>query len=142
MSITSANGVFMIQIPGLFPVPVQIQGFSTDDAFDAEVLTLTQSVMGVDGKKSTGFVFELYTQNVTLQADSSSHAVFDGWADAMRAARDDYPANGVITLPGLGQSFVLTNGSLQEYTPVPDAKKILQPRKFKIVWESVTASPA
>jgi len=140
MSITSANAVFMISIPGVFPTPVQIQGFATDDVFDSEQLTLTQSVIGIDGKKSTGFVFELYGQNITLQADSQSFKVFDAWAAAMRVAREDYPANATIVLTATNQSFTLTNGSLESYTPVPDGKKVLQPRKYKITWESVTPS--
>lgn len=138
MSITSANSVFMLAIPGLYPVPQQLQGYAADDAFTTTPVKLTESVIGVDGRKSSGFVFSLYEMEITLQADSPSRRIFDYWAQAMRVARDDYPANATISLPGISKAFTLSNGSLEEYPVMPDAKKTLQPTKYKITWESIT----
>jgi len=35
----------------------------------------------------------------------------------------------------------MTKGALSGFAPTPDGKKVLQPRKFKITWESIVAAP-
>ena len=35
----------------------------------------------------------------------------------------------------------MNNGVLSGYKPISDAKKVLQPRKFSITWESVNPLP-
>jgi hypothetical protein len=37
--------------------------------------------------------------------------------------------------------FVLTNGGLQNYKPMPGVKKILQPQPYRIVWNRCVAIP-
>jgi hypothetical protein len=46
-----------------------------------------------------------------------------------------------VTLTSVGKSFALITGFLSRYKPVPDAKKILQPQKFRITWQSVLPVP-
>lgn len=139
-SITAANAVFMLSITGLFTVPQQLQGFAADDVFDTEAIEPAEVVMGVDGKLSGGFVYVPTKQNITLQADSGSVDLFEQWQKAQRAARDLYYAQGSVVLPGLSKAYTMTRGILSSYSPLADAKKTLQPRKFAITWESV--SPA
>lgn len=138
--ITAANATFMLSITTLFPAPVQLQGFAADDIFDTEEIESVEVSMGVDGKLSGGFVFKAVPQGITLQADSSSMALFDTWWGAMQFGRQVFFANGVVILPSIGTKWAMTNGLLTRYKPTPDAKKILQPRKFGITWESI--SPA
>ena len=52
--ITSSSAVFMLSVPLVFPVPQQLQGFSTDDAFDTDSVEPGETKMGVDGIFSAG----------------------------------------------------------------------------------------
>lgn len=140
-SITSANAVLMLSINSLYPVPQQLQGFAADDIFDMGDMSIAETSMGVDGKLSAGFVFVPVPQSITLQADSDSNLIFDAWFAAQKAAREVYRANGIVRLSALGMSYTLTNGVLTGYKPIADAKKMLQPRKYSIVWESVIGAP-
>ena len=140
MSITGANAIYTIAIPGLFPIPQLLQGFAADDVFDTDTLESVETLMGVDGNLSAGFVFVPVKQGISIQADSISGAIFDQWYAAQQAIQDTYSAIGVIIQPTLGLKFALSNGYLTSYKPVADTKKLIQPRKFGITWNSI--SPA
>lgn len=140
MSITSANSVFMLAVPDLFPVPVKLQGYSADDAFMADAVVVAETLMGVDGKLSAGYVPNPTVITVTLQADSPSIALFEAVVQAMQAARDTYALSATIAIPGVSRAYACVKGFLTEYKPMPDAKKLLQPVTYKITFESVTAS--
>lgn len=139
--ITSANAVFIISVPRVLPVPQQIQGFSADDIFDFEDVDATETMMGVDGVLSGGMIYTPKPQNVSLQADSASITFFDAWYTAMQANVATYTAVGNITLTSVGKSWTLVNGFLRRYKPLPDAKKVLQPQRFRIEWQSVLPTP-
>lgn len=136
-SITSANAVFLITIPSLYAVPQQLQGFSSDEIFATEPLESAETLMGVDGKQSSGFVFVAISQTIMLQADSVSNQVFDNWWASQRQVKDVYLANGSIALPSIGLKYTMTNGALKSYQPVADAGKTLKPRKYTISWENI-----
>ena len=141
-SITSANAVLTIAVATIFPIPQQIQGFATDDIYDIPAIKSVEVMMGVDGVLSAGFVYVAIVQEITLQADSASNAFFDTWWTQMQAAQDVYPASGLIKLPGIATKFTQTRGFLTGYKPAPGAKKVLQPRKYEITWQSIAPSPA
>lgn len=140
-SITAANAIFLLQIPGVFPIPLQLQGFSADDIFDFDPLTPVETSMGVDGILSGGFVNVPVKQSITLQADSASNNIFDLWQAAQKTALDTLIANGTVWLISIGTKWAMSTGFLTTYPPVPGAGKILKPRKFEITWESVSPSP-
>jgi hypothetical protein len=141
MSITAASAIVSIGIPLLFPTPQQLQGFAPDAVFDIPAIKSAEATIGVDGKKSAGFVFVLVPIQYMLQADSNSNSFFDTWHAQNTAAQDDYAASGLILVPSIGTKYILTNGSLTEWKPGPDAKKLLQPRRHEITWESIQAAP-
>lgn len=140
-SITSANAVIYLSITGLFPVPQQLQGFAADDITDLGDMASAETSMGVDGKLSAGFVHVPVPQGIMLQADSASNGLFDAWFAAQQAAGEVYFANGIIRYPSVKRTYTLTNGVLTSFKPAADAKKMLQPRKYSITWESVVGSP-
>lgn len=140
-SISSANSVFMLAVNTVYPVPQMLQGYSTDDAFDADAIEPAEVRMGVDGKLSAGFVYVPVRIGVTLQADSPSVQIFDTWYAAQKALSDVYFANGLIRLPSLQRSYVLSNGILTGYVPLPSAKRTLDPLKFMVTFESVVGAP-
>ncbi|WP_267550380.1 phage tail fiber protein [Rhizobium rhizogenes] len=138
-SLTAANAVITLTIPGLFNSPVQIQGFTADNVYEMPTVELTQTAMGVDGYLSAGFVFNPIDQTFSIQADSNANVIFDTWAATMLTQRDTFRVSGETTLKSIGRSFICTNGALISWAPAPAAQKILAPRQALIRWQSVTA---
>ena len=136
-TITSANSIVTLSVAGLYPVPQQLQGYAADRAWESGNLTMTESKMSVDGRKSSGYIFNLVEQTFTLQADSPSRAVFTAIINAMRAAREIYVISGTITLPATGESFICTNGTLKDSKMLPNAGKVLDQMDYVIEWESI-----
>ncbi|MGJ2408995.1 hypothetical protein ACR8FJ_22855, partial [Salmonella enterica subsp. enterica serovar Paratyphi A] len=99
------------------------------------------TAMGVDRLLSGGFVFTPVEQNFSLQADSVSNFIFGQWAAAMINNRDVFTANGQTTLTSVNRTYVSTKGYLVNKSPLPTAARILQPRRYMIRWERVTANP-
>ena len=138
-TITAANAVVMFSIPGLFPIPQQLQGFAADDVFDTDPIESAEVLMGVDGNLSAGFVYVPIQQSYALQADSPSVFIFDTWWAAQQQIKDIFFANASVQLPSLNKKWVMTRGVLTNYKTAPDARKILQPQKFRISWQSSLA---
>lgn len=140
-SLTSANSVIMLTIPGIFDTPQQIQGYSADDIFDTAQVSNAETSMGIDGRLSAGWIPAPKVQTFTLQADSQSVSFIDQWILEESQNREKFPANGTILLTAVGTSYQMVRGFLTSANIMPDAKKILQPRKFVITWESIVGSP-
>jgi hypothetical protein len=131
----------MLGVKGLYTTPQQLQGFSDGDAYSVDSVDVAEVVMGVDGVMSSGYVPQIKTMNIVLQADSASNTFFEAWYAAQEAAKETYAAFGVIRQPGVSRSYILTNGVLVGYSALSDGKKILQPRKFSIKWTSIVGAP-
>lgn len=140
--ITSSNSVLTIGVTDLFPTPVQLQGFAQDDAYSISTIETSENMVGVDGIKSSGFLPTLKEMEVTLQADSPSIGFFEAWFNAQENSQSQLPAFGTLLQPSVGLSYALTNGTLKGFTPIAQAKKVLQPRRFSIVWQGVSGAPA
>ena len=140
-TLTSANSAFTLQIVNLYPVPQSLQGFATDDAFAVEDVSPVEAMMGVDGRISFGYTPYPTKINITFQGDSDSIDIFDNWISAMLASREVYIANAAISIPGTGKKYVMTKGGLTGGASMPAVKKILQPRKFEITFESCLPAP-
>jgi len=139
-TLTAANSILMLSIDGLFAVPQQLQGFAADDIFDTDSVAPAETSMGVDGKLSGGWVPQEIKQNITLQADSRSVDLFEAWYAAQQTARELYYATGSIYMPAVERKYSMVRGILSGAMVTPNAKKILQPRKFTITWQSVSPS--
>lgn len=139
-TITAANSVFTIVIPGLFPAPVQLKGYATDKAFATDAIDLAEVQMGVDGRMTAGYTPMPTKQTISLQADSPSKEIFALLAQATKTTREVFYITGSISLPSTGETFALTRGILTNLKQIPDAAKVLQPMDFVITWESVNRS--
>ena len=139
-TITSANSVFTITVPGLFPAPVQLQGYSSDRAFTSDALVLSEVQMGVDGRMTAGYTPAPTVQTVTLQADSPSRDIFTTIIQASKTAREVYYISGSISLLSTGEAFALVRGVLTTAKQIPDANKVLAPVDFQITWQSCDRS--
>lgn len=140
-TLTVANSVIWMVVPDLFPVPQRLQGYAADDVMSTERVQSVEAVMGLDGLLSAGWMPTPKIQEFTLQADSPSVIIFDEIQQSQEAIQDAYVIDMNITLTSIGRNFVCTKGFLTDYSPVPDARKILQPRKFRITWESIIGAP-
>lgn len=139
-SITAANAVFLISVPGLFPVPIPLQGFAADDIFGTDPLASVETSMGVDGILSGGFVNVATRQNITLQADSASNLIFDQWWATQQAAQDVLTAKASVWLTSIGRKWSLSVGFLTEYPGVQSAGRTLRQRRYGLTWQ--TAQPS
>lgn len=139
-TLTSANATIFLAVAGVFPSPQQLQGFAADDVFSSESLNSAELSMGVDGRLSAGFVFVPAEWSISLQADSESNFIFDQWYNAQRVARELFPASGLVLLQTLNTKWTLTRGFLTGYVPIPDTKKKIEARTFKMTFESIVPS--
>lgn len=143
-TITSANAKlsFTVRGPaGIVVGPFTVQGYASDDAFATEVVDSAEAVMGVDGRMSVGFTPFITRQTITLQADSPSIALFEAWLGAQQVLKDVLIADGALSYPGLQKAYALVRGALTRLTPMPQAKRVLQPVTYEIAWETVQPAP-
>lgn len=140
-TLTSANAVLMMTLP-ILPIPVQIKGFSADDMAEQEEIQYTESVKGVDGYMSSGYVNNNNVVNITLQPTSPSMDIFYTWIKTMKVKREAISVS-LLTLSSeaLGCTYICQNGVLTNGTEIPPFKKIIQPVKFKLTFESITQVP-
>jgi hypothetical protein len=141
-TITSATAVYLLSITGVFNTPVQLSGFSADEAFDTNAVDATVTQIGVDGTGVGGYVPRAVEQTISLLASSPSNAVFDQWIQAMDAALDTIYASGSIRLASLGVQYTMPFGVLKRYPIAPNARRVLMPRVFTIEWLPQRGSPA
>lgn len=140
-SITGANSVVLLSVTSLFPVPQQIQGFAQDEIFDTDAIATKEILTGVDGNMSAGWIYVPVKLNITLQADSLSNNFFESWYASEQAIQDALFATGTIRVPGISRLYQFRKGALSNYKPTPDAKKVLQPRKYEITFQSYVPAP-
>lgn len=140
-SITSANSVFALNIPGVTTAPVRLQGYATEDAFESSSVKPAEVMMGVDGKKSAGFVFTMFEMEITLQADSVSNDLFEALHNAQQQQREVFDIQGTLVIAATGKTYQCRNGTLTSYSPFAGHKKVQQPRQYQITWESINGAP-
>jgi hypothetical protein len=136
-TITSANAVFILTVPGIYPQGVQLQGFSAEKAWSSDAQEMTESQMGVDGIKASGYVPAMVPQTVSLLANSASRQVFNNIANAQKANKDAIVFQGSITLAATGESFSCINGTVKNAKSIPDALKVLGPVDIQLEWQDI-----
>lgn len=134
--LTGADAVLMLAVINLFDQAQQIQGFAADESTEAGAMKVGETLRGLDGKLSGGFVYVDVVQTITLQSDSDSCDFFDIWNSTEQATKTKYISNGTLLLPQLFSQWTLTKGFLTSFTPFGGVKKLVQPRKFEITWET------
>jgi hypothetical protein len=139
-TLTAANTQITITQSTLFPSPQGLSGYAANDVTDMPAVDVLEHLMGVDGLLSFGWIWTERMQEITLQANSPSCAVFDTINNAQQAAQDVYTLSSTIIFSALGLKYTCTNGGLKTYKPLPQAQKIYRERKFRIVWNLVVPS--
>ena len=141
LTITAANSIFAIAIKGLFDSPQILQGFAADAAFTTEAVDSVETVMGVDGRFSAGWVPMELRQTITIMPNSPSADVFERWYLAQQTIREVYAASAVITIPSIKKEYTCTEGYLSSYTPIAEVAKVLRARTFSITWGFISPAP-
>lgn len=136
-TITSANIVFALLVPDVFPVPQILEGFAVDDAFMTDNVDSAEVQMGVDGHLSAGFTPFPVKMTLALQANSPSILVFDTWFNAMKSAKEVFRADATILVSSTRKIYTCVNGYLTGGKMLADAKKVLQPVQYTITWERI-----
>jgi len=75
-TITSANAVFTLTVPGLYDSPVTIEGYATDAAVQVADHNPVHVEMGVDGHLSGGYTPTPKVVTISIAADSPSRKTF------------------------------------------------------------------
>lgn len=140
-TLTTANAKMMMTLP-ILPAPVEIKGFSVDDLANMDEAQFTESRMGVDGYKSSGYINTTRKLNIVLEATSPSIDIFNIWISAMKTAKESLSIS-VLTISSkaLGMTFTCYNGTLESGKEIPDFKKTTQPITYKLDFESIVAVP-
>lgn len=141
-TITSANAVFMLAVGGVFPSPVQLQGFGVDDAFTTEMVDASETQVGVDGFGVAGYVPRSPEMTIRLLASSQSFILFEQWVAAQDQLQDVLYANGVISMPAVGRKYTMFMGALMRVSTMADARRVLANREFHIRWLPQGTVPA
>lgn len=140
--ITSANAVVVLNIPGVAGAGANLEQFSMEDIFTTQPAEANETMMGVDGILSAGYIFTPKKMEISLMANSPSIALFDAWYQTMSAQVAVIAASGSITLPSVGYIYTLFNGFLTRYSTTSDARRVLQPRRFEITWNAIISTQA
>jgi len=140
-SLTAANSSFSLVIRSVFPTPQQLHGYGVDDAFSVSGIAPAEVAMGVDGVLSAGFIPTPKEMTITLQADSASNTIFDNWYQASEVLKEVIPADAVIIVPGISKMFTCVRGFLTGYSMMPDARRMLQARRYTITWQAIIGAP-
>jgi hypothetical protein len=141
-TLTAANSVLTLTCPDLDIGPVQIQGFATDDAFDTTEVKPAEVMVGVDGKKSEGYIAFLVPFKFILQADSLSIDIMDAIQEAQEAAQETYELGVSLSAPGLGKLWTFTDGTLTAFKKTPQGKKLMQPQNYEITFGKMISAIA
>ena len=132
-TLTSANSKLNISVANLFATPQAISGYATDDAFSTEQVQISEHKVGVDGILSAGYTPTVIPLSIMLQANSNSINFFDVWGSATIQAREVYVGTVIIAVPALSKVFTFAQAYLEDWKPLPDHKKMLEPQHYKLI---------
>jgi hypothetical protein len=131
-TITAGNVQFSLSIPDLGIGPVVLEGYAADDIFDVPSVSKTETVDGVDGNMSHGWVYSSTKMDIHIMPDSPSAAVFQQWAQAMDQRRDSVAGVATVIYPGLGATFSLSKVVLKDAPPMSSLKKVAQKLSYTL----------
>jgi hypothetical protein len=138
-SITAANAKLFISCDALGMH--RLQGFGADAITETDAIAQAETMMGVDGRLSGGYVPAPTVQNFTLQADSLSNDYMDNLAALQEQNREIVIITGSLVMSAIGSKYEMHRGFLTNYPKFPSAQRVIQPRRFTITWQRVTRSP-
>lgn len=140
-TITAANSVLTLSVANLYPIPQTIQGYAADDAFSTDSVVRAETQRGVDGRQSSGYVFNSSTFTINIMPDSPSLVIFETLDNAQKAAREVFICSGQVQLPSIGRKYTLVNGVLSTSTPITNVRRVLQSVQYVFTFEDIIGEP-
>ena len=140
-NITSANASLVLVVDTIIPAGVQLEHFSTDQAFSLSEVTVVEDRMGVDGHLAAGWVPSIKTVQISLEAASPSLWFLDMLQRAMENNRTIYDCTLVATIPSIRKVYTWSKGVLKSGTLVSNAKKVLDPTTWTFDFANLTIVP-
>ena len=150
-SITNANSSLVITprlagalsglLPALAGAGINVQGYSSDDAFATEAVDTAETRIGVDGLMSAGYLPRLNKMSITLSPDSITLPVFNALVGVQDQIKELILLDGILTLQSINTTFALVNGVMSRITPIPPGKKVLDPVSYELTWWQITPAP-
>lgn len=135
---TAASVIVTLVADELYPQGKTIEGFAEDSLRDLENLQVTETVMGVDGKLSAGFVFNPVNITLHLMPDHSGYSVFENIAQVQAVLKAPIFLSMTIVDVSLKRKYTLVKGVLSSWSPMPNATKTMQPVDAEMIFESCT----
>jgi hypothetical protein len=142
MSITAANAVVVLTVPGIFDQGFQLQQFAADNVFGVEPIEAAETAMGVDGVLTGGFINVPTRQTFYLMGDSSANFFFDQWFAQQKALQDTFIASGTVNLKGISTKYSMVRGFLSSYQPISDVQRTIKERRHIVTWQSAIPNPS
>jgi hypothetical protein len=143
LNITAANAIYMIIAPPLYPTPQQLQGWGVAEAFDTEQAETAEVQIGVDGLVASGWLPRVTRQTLTFLAASTSNDIFEQIVMAQDQLQQNFSLTGMVTIIATGKKYNLPDGTLTRFPALPNARRVLDHRRFEIVWGfPITVAPA
>jgi hypothetical protein len=139
-TLTSANSVVTMTVPGIFPSPVQLQNYAADRAWEAEAIAIAEAIMSVDGVLSGGRTPKPKPISFHLMANSDSIADFEEIYAQQESVGDIFRINMTIRIPGIGKVYTCSNGIMTNYKTLPNAATVLEEQDFQITFEQILPS--
>lgn len=136
--ITAASVIMTLVADELYPTGRTIEGFAEDSLRSLEDLTLNESIMGVDGKLSHGFVEYPTVLTLNLMPDQNGYTVFENIAQAQKTLRAPIILSMTIVDVSLNRKYTLTRGALNSWKPMPDATRTMQAVDAVMTFERCT----
>jgi hypothetical protein len=142
-SITAANAVFILTIPGVYSSGRQLQEFAVDDAFTTEAVDADETQVGVDGYGVSGYLPRAPMMTIRFLASARANPeVFENWIAAQDNQQDVIFASAVIVMPSVARKYTCYRGSLARASSMADVRRVLSPREFGIRWLPTGQQPA
>lgn len=138
--ITSVNSTLYFQDENLYPDPVRIQQFASDNGFTVESQQIVEARFGVDGFLSPGYVPNPYIVTINLEASSPSWQMLSRVFTWCQNNQVWTAVTLTGEIPAIKRRFIFTNGIMTEGIAMPGVKRVLEPTVWKFQFASLTIS--
>lgn len=139
-SLTSADCIINMTVDNLYPSGFKLEQFEAQNIFEMADTTIAETIRTADGKLTGGFIFGDLPWTFHIQPDSPTRGKVDIWYQTSQTSKAIFRCNAIVMLPSLSRKYVLTNGILKSWKPLPSAGRILQPIAGQIEWETIVGS--
>lgn len=128
-TITAANSIVLFSTDNYFSSPIQLQGFQADNAFTFGDAAMGETVMGVDGQQSGGWVAHEVDFTLFLQANSASREPMENFRGHCNSRMETERVTFNITFPSTGRT-VSASGFMVSTSGGTSAQKLLQGTQY------------